>query len=98
MKKKIVVKIDGMEVGSVVTTHDYKFALVLNVGKEHAQKRFEQCPSWSKNEYKKWKMATETGWYVICYSSRHDLLEKKIDNNPWTYNHGPFIVRTEGEQ
>lgn len=78
MKKKIVVRIEGVEVGSVVTTHDYKFALVLHVGKEYAQKRFEQYPSWSKNEYKKWKMAAETGWFVVAYSSRRDLLEKKI--------------------
>ena len=75
MKKKIVVRIDGVEVGSVVTTHDYKFALVLNVGKEYAQKCFEECPSWSKNDYKKWRQAAETGWVVVAYSSRRDLLE-----------------------
>jgi len=78
MKKKIVVRIEGVEVGSVVTTHDYKFALVVDVEREYAQKRFAQCPSWSKNDYKKWKQATATGWFVVAYSSRRDLLEKKI--------------------
>lgn len=82
-KRTLVIKVDGVEVGTRGTERDYHFAVVAHVTKQQATNNFNHYNAQAGASYKKdaniWKKAMETSYVVLAMSSRRDLAEKALE-------------------